>query len=90
MVAQIEAPADLIAYIGKRTVDDVAVEKYNVTALDRKGACFFHVKELLGNLVCTSHGGAIAVIPRAVGEEFFLVATGNDFQRALLHGRVVQ
>ena len=90
MVPQIEAPTDLIAYIGKRTVDGVAVENDSVTALDGQGESLFHVEELLGNLVRTSHGGAIAVIPRAVGEQFFLVATGNDLKRPLLHSRVVQ
>lgn len=83
IVAQVEAPAHVVAVVGQRAVDGVAGEEEHVAGLHRHRHSRFHIHKLLGDAQAAGMAGAVGVQARAM-------ALGHNLQTAVFERRLIE
>ena len=84
VVAQVEAPAYLVADVGRRAVDGVLVHQDHVGGTGRDGSNPVEIQQRVGD------GQRAARYVRAVGSQRLPVAARDHLQTAALHGCIRQ
>ena len=90
IVAQVKAPADLVADVGIGAVDGLLVDADDVAALDRQGDGPIGGEELFGDLGRAGELWCVVHVVGAVRQQSAFVRAGRDHQRPLLDGRVLE